>query len=257
MSVSDLVSVVIPTWNAGNRLIRTVKSVLNQTYINLEVIVVDDFSDEKFQDVLSQCSELDPRVKVVKAADFGLAGNAGPGVCRNIGIELSNGRFIAFCDSDDVWRPEKISTQVGLMSEERIAFSFCSYRRLEDKTGRVLNEVHAKPEVRHSDLLFSNWIGCSTVVYDVDLLGKRYMPSIRRRQDYGAWLDVTRTGVVAHGISRCMVDYYVRADSLSRNRLKGLLFHLVVLKNHGGVPFVFLPLLAASYLMFALLKRRR
>lgn len=257
MTEAGLVSVVIPTWNSGHRLIRTVKSVLDQAYGNLEIIVVDDFSDDEFQSVLNQCAVLDRRVKIVSAADFGFSSNSGPGVCRNIGIELATGRYIAFCDSDDVWHPEKLNVQVQFMLEADIAFSFTSYRRLNENTGRVLNEVHAKSRVRFADLLLSNWIGCSTVLYDTNLLGKRYMPTVRMRQDYGTWLGITRTGVVAHGISRSLVDYYVRNDSLSSNFLKGFLFHLTVLRSCGGVPIVFLPLLAAPYAILALSKRLR
>lgn len=105
MSQNELVSVIIPTYNRANLILQAVKSVLNQTYKNFEIIIVDDGSSDNTEDVINVIH--DNRIRYIKHAI-----NKGASAARNTGIREAKGKYIAFQDSDDHWLPDKLEKQV-------------------------------------------------------------------------------------------------------------------------------------------------
>jgi len=128
---SPLISVVIPNYNYGRYLFETINSVLDQSYPNLEVIVIDDGSTDNSADVLRQ---FEGKIIVEYLS------NGGQARARNRGLEISSGTFVALLDADDLWMPDKIQNQFKLMSSE-ILFSFTGLRQFDDKTGQTLQEI--------------------------------------------------------------------------------------------------------------------
>ena len=121
--MKELVSVIMPTYNASRYVADIIESVLNQTYEHLELLIADDNStDEETLRLLAYYEEKDERVKV-----FRLKENSGPGVARNTGISAAKGRYIAFCDSDDRWMPDKLERQLAYMLQEGCALCCSSY----------------------------------------------------------------------------------------------------------------------------------
>lgn len=119
----ELVSVIMPTYNAGKYLSDSIGSILAQTYENLELLVTDDGStEERTLQLLEEFSEKDPRVKVVYLKE-----NLGSGHSRNNAIERAEGRYIAFCDCDDRWMPEKLERQIAYMQEKDCSLVSSSY----------------------------------------------------------------------------------------------------------------------------------
>ena len=104
----ELVSVIMPTYNAGKFLADSIESILSQTYANLELLITDDCSTDGTIDILKDFSQRDKRVKVKY-----LKSNVGPAIARNRSIERAKGRYIAFCDCDDRWMPEKLERQIA------------------------------------------------------------------------------------------------------------------------------------------------
>ncbi len=129
------VSVVIPTYNRAGLLRRAVKSVLDQTYQDFEIIVVDDCSTDDTQKTLADFK--DERIKYVRHNK-----NKGPGASRNTGIRIARGRYIAFLDSDDEWLPEKLEKQVKKMSEspDKIGIIYGGHEFISEKTGKVIDD---------------------------------------------------------------------------------------------------------------------
>ena len=117
MNLKPVVSVVIPTFNRGHIIKDTIKSVLNQTYQNFEIIIVDDASTDNTEDVIK---DIDSRIKYIK-----LERNSKGTKPRNVGIKLSRGDFIAFLDSDDEWLPEKLEKQLDFISKYNISDVMC------------------------------------------------------------------------------------------------------------------------------------
>ena len=119
------VSVVIPTYNRYENLLNCLISILNQTYQNFEIILINDDSENK--NFISNFSQLDNRIRLVHNEN-----NLGAGLSRNRGLELSNGEYIAFCDCDDLWRNNKIELQLEFMKRLNLTFSFTSYDIIDE-----------------------------------------------------------------------------------------------------------------------------
>lgn len=229
-------SVIIPAHNAASYLEEAVGSVLAQTDGNLEAIVVDDGSSDATPDLIAELGNADPRVRSIRLDEsLGAAG------ARNAGIDLAEGRFIAFLDSDDAWEPTKLERQLAFMEHGGIPFSFTSYRRVGE-SGRPLGVVRAPNRLTYKDLLKSSPIGCLTAVMDTRVTGKLHMPNIRRRQDLGLWLRLVRETGPARGLDEVLATYRVRASSLSSCKFVAAAYQWKLYREIEKVP-----LLAAGY----------
>jgi teichuronic acid biosynthesis glycosyltransferase TuaG len=206
------VSVITPVWNAAATLLETVASVRAQTRPDWELILVDDGSTDGSRALAESLAVADPRIRLL-----GWAGNRGAAAARNAGIRAARGRFIAFLDADDLWRPEKLARQIGLMEAEGHPFTFSAYARI-DAAGRALGVVTPPARVSYASALKGNPIGCLTAVYDARVLGRLEMPDLRRNQDYGLWLRILKR-VEGRGLAEVLADYRVARGSLSANKL--------------------------------------
>lgn len=213
MSPKPLVSIITPSYNCSKTIVKTIKSVISQSFSDWEMIIVDDNSNDSSCLIIQSFIEQDSRIKLIKQS-----WNAGPAIVRNIAIEHAQGRFIAFLDSDDQWHSNKLTKQIAFMMEKNIALSYTSYNRL-DSTGKILGEYHPKLQVSYNDMLKSNRIGCLTAIYDTDKLGKVYMPNIAKRQDLGLWLKILKNIDYAWGIDDVLADYLaVQPNSVSSDK---------------------------------------
>jgi len=178
-----LVSVIMPAYNAEKYISESIESVITQSYKNWELLITDDRSTDATQQIINEYAIKDQRIKLYINEQ-----NGGAGVARNNSIKQANGRFIAFLDADDKWLPEKLTKQISFMLKNNYAFTFTAYQKME---AEHLTGVISPPSITtYKKLLSSNVIGCLTAVYDSDLLGKQYMPLIRKRQDMGLWLKI-------------------------------------------------------------------
>lgn len=212
-----LVSIITPVYNAERFLGDTIKSIQNQTYKNWELVLVDDCSKDGSADMIKEFQANDDRIRYIK-----LEKNSGASVSRNTGIKNAKGRFIAFVDSDDIWQPEKLKIQIEYMLENKLGFTFTSYRYMKED-GRLTKKVAKAPKkINYRGLLKNTIIGCSTVVIDKEIVGEFSMPLVRRGQDTATWLQILKTQDYAYGIEKDLVNYRLVGDSLSSNKIKAL-----------------------------------
>lgn len=215
--MSDKVSVITASYNAGRFIEETIKSVLEQTYDNLELIIVDDCSTDNTEEIVKKYMKIDLRVKFYK-----LEKNSGAAVVRNTALEKAKGRFIAFLDSDDVWDRDKLEKQINFMKKNNYGFSFTSYRLMSEK-GLLLNkEVRVPSQIKYEELLKNTIIGCLTVIIDKDIIGDFRMPLVRAGQDTATWLSILRKGNIAYGYDEVLASYRLVDGSISSNKLKAL-----------------------------------
>lgn len=211
-----LVSIITCAYNAESTIRRCHDSVRSQTLQDWEHIVVDDGSSDQTSRILEQLARKEPRLKVIRQPVNGGAGRA-----RNRGIEFAQGRFIAFIDSDDEWLPEKLRAQINFMLSERVSFSYGSYYTAEDDVSGQRRLFMPPPGVDYSSLLRSCPIGCLTVAYDTDMFGKQYMPDVRRGQDWGLWLKLTRMSATgARRYPGTYAIYYRTPGSISSGKVR-------------------------------------
>ncbi len=211
----DLVSIVTPTYNSENFISETIHSILNQSYTNFELILIDDCSIDSTVEIVRTFSEKDSRVKLIQ-----LESNSGAAVARNIGLENSKGRFIAFCDCDDIWFQNKLEYQIRFMLDKAIPISFTSYQ-LINENGESMNKViNAIDKITYLEYLKNTIIGMSTSMIDTSLVKEFRFENIRTRQDTMLWITLLKRGHVAYGIKEVLVKYTVRSNSISANKFK-------------------------------------
>ena len=224
--MTELVSVVMPNFNGARFIEAAVRSALDQSHDELELIVVDDHSADHSRDVIAELGRQDSRVRAFYQTE-----RRGPAVARNTAIAAARGRYIAFLDSDDLWEPQKLARQIALHDQAGCVLSYTGYRKI-DEAGRFLGDPLPVPaRLTHGDLLRSCPIDCSTAMYDTQKAGKVFMPEIFRRQDYALWLDLLRGGGVATGCPECLARYRVHPTSLSANKIVAARYQWRVLRD--------------------------
>lgn len=142
----DLVSIITPSYNSSKYIAETIEGVLSQTYPNWELLITDDCSTDNSIEVINEYVQQDTRIKLLK-----LDINSGAGVCRNNSIEAAKGRYIAFCDSDDVWMPQKLEKQLELMEKIGCALSYSSYMQMNEE-GNVSGIVVCNKKITFDSL---------------------------------------------------------------------------------------------------------
>jgi teichuronic acid biosynthesis glycosyltransferase TuaG len=214
-SLSHLVSVITPAYNEAPCLRRVVESVANQTVPVYEHIIINDGSRDNSEEILQELEAEYPHLIVINKKRGGAA------AARNVGIELAKGRYIAFLDADDLWLSHKVENQIGFMEKHHYLFSYGDY----DETGKHFNKVRIKkyvlpPKLGHKQLLHGCPIGCLTVAYNQEKLGKHYLPNVKSGHDWGLWLEITRSGVCAYKYPGVEAEYTNGRFSLSSRKFK-------------------------------------
>ena len=183
-------------------------------------ILIDDASSDSTRKILNHYKEMDSRIITIFLEE-----NSGSGVARNRGIEVASGKYLAFIDSDDYWHKDKLTTQVEFMRKNGHSFTFTKYSYINEAGELVKRSNNAPNQCNLFRLLLQNCIGCSTVMIDMEILGKEYMPTIRNRQDWALWLTYIRRSGRAYGLRDPYTYYRIKKGSISSNKFKLFKFH--------------------------------
>jgi teichuronic acid biosynthesis glycosyltransferase TuaG len=208
-----MVSIITPVYNCEKFIKECIQSVLNQTFKDWELILIDDFSSDSSRSIINEYINLDSRIKAYYFDE-----NVGAGITRNKGIEISTRRFIAFLDSDDYWQKDKLKIQIDFMIQKNIEFSYTNFFEL-DKKDNVKKVILQPRSISYYTLLFNNYIKTLTAIYDTKRIGKVYMPSYRKRQDWGLWFNILEKTNKAYCLSQPLAYYRTSNSSLSKNKL--------------------------------------
>ena len=217
--MSELVSIITPSYNSEKYIEKTIESVIVQTYGNWEMIIVDDCSDDSACEIVESISEREPRVKLIRQEQ-----NGGAAKARNRALDESKGRFIAYLDADDIWYPEKLQKQVDFMLKNKAGFSCASYEVIDDDGNKLNKEVHMLPRADYVGFLTNNLLQTVGIMADTSIVDKSllHMPDLRRRQDAATWLQVLKAGNDCFGLDEVLAQYRRAANSLSSNKAKAV-----------------------------------
>ena len=210
-----LVSIITPSYNSARFIQQSVESVMSQTYNKWEMIIVDDSSCDNSKEIISSLCKKDARIKSVF-----LEKNIGPARARNLGIQKSSGKYIAFLDSDDLWDPYKLEKQISFMEDNNIAFSYTAYQSISEDGNTRYSIIKAPDVITYHDYLKNTIIGCLTVVLDRSQIGNLEMPDIRSSHDMAFWLLILKRGFYAYGLNENLASYRLVGDSNSSNKIK-------------------------------------
>lgn len=228
--LQGLVSVITPAHNASAVIARAIHAVATQTAPVLEHIIIDDGSRDDTYALIQSLKHSFPHIRYVRQSWSGAA------PARNLGIQLARGRYIAFLDSDDFWRPHKLERQIGFMERHGALFTYGDYQICDPRSGRILYERHPPQQLTHGELLARCPIGCLTAVYNQERLGKVYMPAVKRGHDWGLWLELTRGGRTALKYPGLDAIYYARSGSLSSRKLLKCMDVYRIYRSQEGLP---------------------
>ena len=153
-----LVSVIIPYYKKERFIVETINSIIQQSYANFEIIIIDDELSEASSRVLASLKKIDKRISILRNNK-----NIGAGLSRNKGLKISKGEYIAFCDADDLWNKDKLKTQIDFMMQNNLNLTFTGYDILNEQN-KLLGTRNAKTSKKFKDLIKSCDIGLSTVI---------------------------------------------------------------------------------------------
>ena len=197
----------------------TIESILKQSYKNFEIIIINDEQSDESNDVLENIKKIDSRISIIKNKS-----NIGAGYSRNKGIENANGKFLAFCDSDDLWKMNKLENQLKFMKKMDINFSFTSYDVINVLGNKVGNRK-AKEKISYKQLLMSCDIGLSTVILEKKIINDLNIlfPNIKTKEDYVVWLNLSKKGIKMIGLDESLTSWRKLNNSLSSSTIQKIL----------------------------------
>lgn len=227
-----LVSVITPAYNAENSILDAYNSLLLQQGINFEWIVVDDCSQDRTAQIINQLILKNPWIKYKKTD-----ANKGAASARNIGIEIAQGRYIAFLDADDIWKEGKLIKQISFMQNNDIAFSCTNYDVKRGSKTHLFRPKHSK--ITYKSLLKTCNIGCLTVIYDTKKIGKIFMPlDAPKREDHATWLDITKRNIPCYRFDDNLATYLISDVSVSSKKAKMFKYQYLLYRKHERMGIV-------------------
>jgi glycosyltransferase involved in cell wall biosynthesis len=218
-----MISVVIPTYNRGSLIRRSIYSILNQTYEDIEVVVVDDNSNDNTEDIINKMT--DRRVKYFKLNE-----NKGACFARNKGVELSKGEYIAFQDSDDKWNKLKLEKQLDYLLDKGLDVVSCKIRIIREKDENIFPKYN---NLDNDDIYINNKISTQTILGKKEcFLDIKFDEKLPRFQDWDLAINLVKKYKVEI-LNEVLVDAYIQENSISKNPQKAVKAMEIFLNKHG------------------------
>ncbi len=249
-----LITVIVTTYNRRDLLGETIQSILNQTFTNFELIVVDNMSADGTSEYADSIQ--DERVSYYRSPNHGVIA-----VNRNYGIRLAKGEFLAFCDDDDLWLPHKLATQMAVLSENDQAVMCYGQAEcfIDDKVVKERMSNRVVKTHHYFNLLRGNYMANSSVIIKKSIFDQLGLlnesPDIR--EDYEMWLRVARNFQIT-STEEILIKYRLHVNNVAGNRLKETLRAIATLKSLVKVLkipyYLYWPNLVIHYLKYLLYK---
>lgn len=211
--ITPNVSVIVVTYNRVDLLSKTIDSILGQTYVDFELIIVDNMSSDSTDKYVSDLKDL--RLRYFRNPNYGVIA-----VNRNYGIQKARGNFIAFCDDDDIWFPDKLSMQIKLMKHyPNVGLCYSNAESFNGET--VIKKKMIRQTIRHNHffyLLRGNYIPNSSVLIRADIFKTIGLLTIdpTLREDYEMWLRIARCYPLI-GLDASLIRYRIHPNNVAKN----------------------------------------
>lgn len=211
-----LFSIITPNYNGEKYLKYTIEAVLAQTLDDWEMLIVDDCSTDNSVEIIENYAAKDSRIKLFKHEK-----NSGAAAARNSALKTARGKYIAFCDGDDIWHPQKLEKQLAFMKENDYAFSFTEFCIINAENELTKQRVICPKKVNYLNLVTGNPIMCSSVIINREIVGDFEMPPIWSAQDYATWAMIMKDRRFdAYCLKEVLAKYRKAGSSLSSNKIK-------------------------------------
>lgn len=249
MCLLPKVSIITPAYNVESSISSTIISVINQSYCEWELLIIDDCSTDKTQSIIKEFSIKDKRIRYFKTD----APSGSPSLPRNIGIDNARGKFIAFLDADDLWLPNKLECQIKFMEHNNVKFLYSDYEKI-DFMGNRNNRIIRMPSVSTFwDVIETCTIPCLTVIITKEIIGETRFKYIAK-EDLAFWLDILKKNVKAHNTCEVLALYREHQNSRSSNKIKMIHDQWHLLREIEGVKPIVAFYFMFKYIIFGFLK---
>lgn len=246
MSKRPLVSVVMPAYNTEKYIGEAIQSVIHQTMENWDMFIIDDGSTDATASIADGFAQKDPRIHVFRNDT-----NIGAAATRNRGLEMCTGKYVALLDSDDIWLPQKLETQLALAEKTGAELIYCSYSLLKpEKEKDFLVPACADFELT----LYKSVVSCSTALLSSDLAQKYRFDGSVHHEDLAFWLRVMQDGYKAYGCPEVLAKYRVTSHSRSSQKLKSARNRWKIYRQYLYLPLLKSCKVFAQYVVSAVTK---
>ena len=213
----DLVSIIIPNYKKKEYILKTINSILNQSYSNFEIIIIYDDENLSELDYLENLFTSEKKIRIIK--NFR---TIGAGFSRNKGMENAKGEFIAFIDADDIWKKYKLENQISFMKKKNLKFCHTSYEII-DQNGKILGERISRNFSKVDDLIKSCDIGLSTVILKKEIIDyQTKFPNLKTKEDFVLWLKVLQKNILISSLNETLTSWRKIDNSLSSSVIQKL-----------------------------------
>lgn len=247
--MQDLVSVIMPSYNTAKYIKHSIESVLNQTYSNWELMIVDDCSTDNTDEVILPYLS-DSRIRYLKNEK-----NSGAAVSRNYALREAKGKWIAFLDSDDTWEPKKLELQLEFMKSNGYAFTYTDYRiQLNGVWEPYINTSPNRVNMRK--LYNYCYFSTITVMYDREKIGLIQIADLKKNNDYAMWFEIMKKAKVAYRLPMCL-SYYIKHDNSvsSGSKLKLIKYHYIMYRESLNKNRITSFILTVNNLFYGVIKK--
>ncbi len=222
------VDIILPNYNSSNYIIKTVNSILNQSYKNWKLIIVDDFSDEKTIKILKK-NFINKNIKI-----YFLKKNRGAGFCRNYAIKKSSSPYLAFIDSDDIWEREKLKKQINFMKKNNYSFSYTDYVTFGDKN----RKIKTPKKINFSNFIKNTAIATSTMIVKRDKIKNIKFTNSKICEDYYFKCKLLKKVKYAYCLKKNLTKYRVRKNSLQSSNLQNIYWIYKINREYNKLNFI-------------------
>ena len=230
VSEKPKVSVIMPAYNMERYIGAAIQSVQQQTYLNWELLIIDDGSQDATCEIVERLAAEDERIHLIRNEK-----NIGVAQARNRGFALASGKYVALLDSDDLWRAEKLALQIDVAEETGAAIVYCSYGII-DETGAKLCDDFIVPKVTNFEKSLSqSVISCSTALLSSDVYHNyRFNPDFYH-EDLIFWLQILNDQLEVSGVKDVLADYRVYSGTRASNKIRTAINRWKVYRRYFGL----------------------
>lgn len=233
MKSFGIVSIVMANYNGQLNIAEAIESVLNQTYDELELIIIDDFSDDNSLKIINGYKKDDTRLVLIINKS-----NLGSGKSRNKGIFKAKGNYITFIDSDDLWSFDRLELHLNFMHSKKAKISHSNYGYIIDNEISKKHFKVSKKLIGYNEILKRTEMSCLTTIYNCNEIGKHFMSEDRRKQDYSLWLNILKMGFKSLPFNKVTGYYRIDKKDKKSNIFKKYFSHYYFLKENQNLSII-------------------
>ena len=222
------VDIILPNYNSSDTIEKTIRSVMNQSYKNWRLIIVDDNSDLKTKKILKKFSN------IKKISIFYNKKNNGAAYCRNLALKNTTSKYIAFIDSDDIWKKNKLKKQINYMNTNKINFSYTWYETFDLKK---VKKISTPIKFDYRSFIKNTSIATSTMIIRKSACNGIRFTNTKICEDYYFKCMLLKKCKFAYCLNEYLTKYRIRKNSLQSNRLKNIYWIWSINRNYNKISF--------------------